>query len=692
MGTILTLTIDGQTVEVPEGTTILQALHQQGLEVPVFCYHPRLKIAGNCRMCLVEVGRSPKPVASCATPVTQGMTVLTQSPMVKKARQGALEFLLINHPLDCPICDQGGECDLQDLTLHYGCDHSRFQEGKRAVQNKPMGPLIKTAMTRCIHCTRCIRFATDVAGVPELGAFGRGEHMEVATYVERAVTSELSGNMIDLCPVGALTSKPYAFTARPWELKPTPSIDVMDAVGSHIRVDARGSQVMRIVPRTCEAINEEWISDVTRFTCDGLRYQRLDQPYIRRRGKLVPCDWETALKEVCGRLRDTAPERMAAWAGDLVDAESLYILGRLWKELGSPHRESRVDGTCLTSQPRVSYLFNTTLAGLEQADFCLLIGTNPRWEAPLVNARLRKRFLNGGLTVASIGPRYDLTYPYQHLGDRPEVLASLLDAHHPVTEHARRAQYPVVIVGQNPLCRKDGPVFLHTARQWIEGVGGIRPDWNGFNVLHTAAGRVGALDLGWVPEHGWDEARLQEAAVQGKLDLVYLLGVDHLDNQALEHPFVIYQGHHGDKGAQHADVILPGAAYTEKTALYVNTEGRVQSTRAAVNPPGQAREDWVIINQIAQRLKKSHGETHAQLREQMMKACPFWSFEATSGEGKMHPEPWAEFGIPGAFLDQPLQPPEGSFYMPNVIARHSPTMAQCVREIEPLLAKRGVLS
>lgn len=672
---LLSATVDGQPVQVPEGTRVIQMLEQTGHEVPVFCYHPRLKVAGNCRMCLVEVAGQPKPVASCATPVTEGMAVLTQSPMVRTSREGALEFLLLNHPLDCPVCDQGGECDLQDLTQGYGPKGTRTREPRRRVPDKPMGPLIKTVMTRCIHCTRCIRFASDVAGVPELGAFGRGETMEVATMVGQAVTSELSGNLVDLCPVGALTSKPGAFRTRPWELESTGSIDVMDALGCHIHVDTRGGHVMRIRPRVCEDINQEWISDITRYACDALALQRLDHPWIRKRGKLVPCSWEQALEAVVRSLKRADPSRMAALAGDLVDAESLYVLGEIWKAKGSPHKDARTDSSCLTGEGPGAIRFNTTLAGLAQADFCVLVGVNPRWEAPVLNARIRQHVVQGKLHVAVVGPRYDLTFPYTWLGDHPRILETFTVP--PGVTH------PVVILGTQPLTRPDGPSVLALVHRWIRKAGGVRPDWNGFNILHRAASRVAALDLGWTPAaHGGLGMQGQiEAARQGKLDLVYLLGVDHPDVAAFRQPgiTVIYQGHHGDEGAQVADIVLPGAAWTEKQGIYLNTEGRVQETRAAVAPPGQAREDRAVLVDLARRMGlEDMPQTREELLERLYAACPWWTLPL----GTL---PCKPLGRKGKVDDAPFEPALTDPYRPNVIARLSPSMNRCVAEILPLV-------
>ena len=562
------LTIDGIEVEVEPGTVLIQACEKLGIEIPRFCYHERLAIAGNCRMCLVEVSPGPpKPQASCALPCADGMVVKTNSPMVKKAREGVMEFLLINHPLDCPICDQGGECDLQDQALFYGSGKSRYEEGKRAVEDKYMGPVIKTQMTRCIHCTRCVRFASQVAGVPELGAFGRGEHMEISTYVEKTLTSELSGNLVDICPVGALTSKPYAFAARPWELKKTETIDVMDAVGSNIRVDSRGQAVMRVLPRVHEDINEEWISDKTRLACDGLKLQRLDQPYVRSGGKLKPATWQQAFDAIAERAGQLAPSEIAAIAGNLACAESVKAL-RDWLDLLQvKNRDCRQEGAFWNAKNRGDYLFNTTIAGIEQADVCVLIGANPRREAALVNARIRKSYLKNGLKVYHIGARAEFNYPVEYLGSDPRVLVEIASGTHPLAKVLASAKKPMLVVGTAALARQDGVEIFAAAKMVAEKCGVVKDGWNGFNALHHAASRVAALDLGFVPgEGGSDIAGIFQGCSIGEIKMVYLLGADEFDMALLGKAFVVYQGHHGDDGAHRADVVLPGAAYTEKDA------------------------------------------------------------------------------------------------------------------------------
>lgn len=673
------LIIDNQEIDVPEGMTVLQAAKLLDIEIPVFCYHPKLSIAGNCRMCLVEMDKSPKPIASCAMPATEGMVIRTQTPMVEKARQGILEFLLINHPLDCPICDQGGECDLQDITMAYGSDSSRFYLNKRAVPDKDFGPLIETAMNRCIQCTRCIRFATEVAGVPELGATGRGEDMEIGTYVQKAITSELSGNMIDICPVGALTSKPYNFRARPWELSSTPSVDVFDAVGSSIRIDSRGREVMRILPRQNDEINEDWISDKSRFSYDGLKYQRLDQPYARGQdGTLKPVSWDQAFEVIVDRLQHIPGSHIAAIAGDMVDLEAMVALKDLMTALGSPHIDCRQDGVEVGQGPRCSYLFNTTIEGIEEADFCLLIGTNPRWEAPLINARIRKNYLNTGLPVALLGPYHELGYPVDHVGNDPLILEQILQEKQPVSARLKAAQFPMLIVGQGALKREDGPVILDLARQLAEKYNLIQDQWNGFNVLQTVASRVGGLDLGFLPgPEGYGVKDILQRIPTQEIQAVYLLGADEIDMKKLKPAFVIYQGHHGDRGANIADVILPGAAYTEKSGTYVNAEGRVQRSLKAVSPPGEAKEDWKIIRALSEKLGlELPYHTLEEVRTRLCEINPLFDELDV-----VQRSPWSAFSYEGALSSTPFEPLIKNFYMTDSISRHSITMAKCTREI-----------
>jgi NADH-quinone oxidoreductase subunit G len=691
------LIVDGREIEADDNITLLQACEQGGAEIPRFCYHERLSVAGNCRMCLVEWVGAPKPQASCALQVKDifpnkdgtPAKINTTSPLVKKAREGVMEFLLINHPLDCPICDQGGECDLQDQAMGYGrAAFHRFNENKRAVEDKYMGPLIKTIMTRCIQCTRCVRFATEVAGVADLGATGRGEDREITTYLEKAFASEMSGNAVDLCPVGALTSKPYAFNARSWELTKTESVDVMDAQGANIRVDARGPQVMRVLPRLNEEVNEEWISDKARHACDGLVRQRLDRPYVRRGGKLQPASWAQAFAAIAAKV--SAPEKMAAIVGDLAAAEEIKALKDLMTALGSSNIDCRQDGAKLEALPRQSYLFNTSIAGVEAADALLLIGTNPRWEAPVLNARIRKTWLASGIKIANVGQAYDLTYPVQQLGETASVLEQIASGAHPFAQVLKDAKRPMLILGPGALARPDGAALLKLAAKIAGETGMIGPPgraaeggWNGFNVLHTAASRVAGLDLRFLPgKGGRDTAGILDGASKGEIDFVYLLGADEIDMNRLGKAFVVYQGTHGDAGAHRADVILPGAAYTEKDGLYVNFEGRVQRAERAAFPVGDAKEDWAILRALSDVLgKRLPYDTREALRDAIKADAP--QFGDT---GVLPPQPgadltiWDAIGTAGAIdAASTLASPIADFYLTNPIARASVTMAECSR-------------
>ncbi len=674
-----TITVNGEEHEVDGRLTLFQALQSIGKEVPHFCFHERLSIAGNCRMCLVEVEKAPKPVASCAQPVMDGMVVLTDSEKTIKARRGVMEFLLINHPLDCPICDQGGECDLQDQAMAYGHDRTRFEENKRAVHDKEMGPLVKTIMTRCIHCTRCIRFAEEVAGVEEIGALHRGEHMEIATYLERSLTSEMSGNVIDLCPVGALTSKPYAFTARSWELRKTESIDVMDAVGSNIRVDSRGAEVMRVLPRLNDDINEEWISDKTRFACDGLKRQRLDRPYVRRDGRLEPASWDEAFAAIADRIAETGGAGMAAIAGDQADCEAMIALKDLFAACGSQNIDCRQDGSKVDPAARAGYLFNSGIAGIDEADALLLIGANPRIEAAVLNARIRRRWRAGGFRIGLIGEAADLTYRYDHLGNGAETLRAVADGDHSFAEVLEGAERPMLIVGPGVPVREDGATLLGLARRAAERFGMVGDGWNGFNVLHTAASRVGGLDLGFAPgEGGRDTGAVLDGAGKGEIGMVWLLGADEIDMDRLGDAFVVYQGHHGDAGASRADVILPGAAYTEKSATFVNVEGRPQRTALGIFPPGDAREDWTIVRAFSEVAgHKLPYDSLAQVRARLAVANPVFDLV-----DEIAPAPWEAFGDPVAGGEpdpMPFRSPVQNFYMTDPISRCSETMAKCTQ-------------
>lgn len=693
------LIIDGREVEADDSITLLQACEQAGAEIPRFCYHERLSVAGNCRMCLVEWVGAPKPQASCALQVRDifpnkdgtPARINTRSAIANKAREGVMEFLLINHPLDCPICDQGGECDLQDQAMGYGrANFHRFNENKRAVEDKYMGPLVKTIMTRCIQCTRCVRFATEVAGVPDLGATGRGEDMEITTYLEKAFASELSGNVVDLCPVGALTSKPYAFNARPWELRKTESIDVMDAQGANIRVDTRGREVLRVLPRTNEDINEEWISDKARHACDGLKRQRLDRPLLRKGGRLVPVTWAEAFAAIAARVKGIVPQRMAAIVGDLAAAEEIKALKDLMAALGVGNLDCRQDGAKLQAAPRQSYLFNTTIAGVELANALLLVGTNPRWEAPVLNARIRKTWLNGNLRIANIGESYDLTYPVEQLGASPDVLEAIARGNHAFADLLKNASRPMLILGPGALARPDGAAILKLAATVAGNTGMIGPaalhsegGWNGFNVLHAAASRVAALDLGFLPGAGGrDMESILDGASKGEIDFVYLLGADEFDIGNLGDAFVVYQGTHGDAAAHRADVVLPGAAYTEKDALYANFEGRVQRAGRATFPPGEAKEDWAILRALSEVLgRRLPYDNRDALRAAIAAEAPQL---ARAGE---LPEPpaadaaiWEGIGVAGSLsTGLPLASPIADFYLTNPIARASLTMAECSR-------------
>jgi len=664
------LTVDGIEVEVPNGASVLQACEAAGKEIPRFCYHERLSVAGNCRMCLVEVEKAPKPIASCAYPVADGMVVKTDTPVVRQARRGVMEFLLINHPLDCPICDQGGECDLQDQAYSYGMDHSRFAENKRAVKDKFLGPLVKTFMTRCIHCTRCIRFSSEVAGVSEMGATARGENMEVGTYIEKALTSELSGNLIDICPVGALLNKPYSFTARPWELRKTDSVDVHDALGANIRVDARGSEVLRILPRINDDVNEEWLGDKSRFSHDGLKRRRLDKPWVREHGKLRPASWPEAFGAIAAKLKGLPGERIGALAGDLCDAESMIALKDLMAALGSQNLDCRQDGAALEAGRRDFYTFNTTVAGIEDADAILLISSNPRREAPVLNARIRKRLNQGGCPVLSVGQPADLTYPARHLGDGPAAIKE-------AAELLRDAKRPMVIVGQGALRRPDGAAVLAAAWALAASVGALSADWHGFNVLHTAAARVGALDLGFVPGPG---GKALPAMLGGGVDLLWLLGADEFDTAAIgADTFVVYQGHHGDRGADRADVILPGAAYTEKGGTYVNTEGRVQRGYVATQPPGEAREDWSILRAFSAVIGTPLPyDSIQEVRDRLAAVNPvFATLQELPRRGCTdHAGP---SGNADNLASEAFQPAVADYYQTNAINRASVTMAECTR-------------
>jgi len=686
--------VDGKLVEVPDHFTLMQAAEAAGAEIPRFCYHERLSVAGNCRMCLVEVkGGPPKPQASCAMgvkdlrpgPNGEIPEIFTNTPMVKKAREGVMEFLLINHPLDCPICDQGGECDLQDQAMAYGLDGSRFNENKRAVENKYIGPLVKTMMTRCIHCTRCVRFSTEVAGVSELGLIGRGEDAEITTYLERAMTSELQGNVIDLCPVGALTSRPYAFKARPWELVKTESIDVMDALGSNIRVDARGREVMRVLPRVNEDINEEWISDKTRFIWDGLKAQRLDRPYVRKNGKLQAADWNEAFKAVAAAVKK-AGSKIGAIAGDLAGVEEMFALKELMTSLGSGNTDCRPPMSALDPKlDRAAYIFNPTIAGIEKADAILIIGANPRQEAALLNARIRKAWRAGDMPIAVIGDKVELTYDYSYLGNDMAALKKLAEGSSKFARQLKSAKNPLIIVGEGALShakqgKQAGRDVMALAAKIAADCNALRDDWNGFGVLHNAASRVGGLDIGFVPHDGGVCSADQiSRSAKGDIALMFLLGADEYDMSAFGNAFVVYIGSHGDAGAHRADVILPGAAYTEKCATYVNTEGRVQMSTRAVFPPGDAKEDWAIIRALSAHLGQTLPfDSIGQLRAALYQNYPhlarldFVQVESADAIRKLAKP------VKGS-KNFAFSSPVSDFYLTNPIARASAVMGECAQ-------------
>ncbi len=677
------LKVDGKEIEVPDHFTLLQACEEAGAEVPRFCFHERLSVAGNCRMCLIEVkGGPPKPAASCAMgvrdvrggPNGELPEVFTNTPMVKKAREGVMEFLLINHPLDCPICDQGGECDLQDQAMAFGIAGSRYAENKRAVEDKYIGPLVKTVMNRCIHCTRCVRFTTEVAGIAELGLIGRGEDAEITTYLEQAMTSELQGNVVDLCPVGALTSKPFAFTARPWELNRTETIDVMDALGSAIRVDTRGREVMRVMPRVNEAINEEWISDKSRFIWDGLKTQRLDRPYVRKDGRLQPATWGEAFGAIKQAVAATSGNKIGAIAGDLSSVEEMFALKSLLASLGSANVDCRQDGAALDpSLGRASYLFNSTIEGIEQADALLIVGSNPRYEAAVLNARIRKRWRRGGFPIGVIGEAGELRYNYEYLGSGAETLSDLANGSHSFVDKLKSAKNPLIIIGQGALSRADGAAVLAAAAKLATSVGAVTEEWNGFSVLHTAAARVGGLDIGFVPGEGGVAA----ADMVASMDVLFLLGADELDLSNKGAKFTVYIGSHGDQGAMNADVILPGAAYTEKSGIWVNTEGRVQLGNRAGFAPGEAREDWAILRALSDVLgKKLPFDSLSALRGQLYVAHPHLAETDEIVAGKAS-DIEALAAKTGPLVKSAFASPVKDFYLTNPIARASAVMAEC---------------
>mgnify|MGYP001195094927 FL=1 len=669
---MLKLKVNNQDVEVEEGLTVLQACEKAGVEIPRFCYHEKLSIAGNCRMCLVEIEKSPKPVASCAMPAAEGMNIKTNTKFVEKARKGVMEFLLANHPLDCPVCDQGGECDLQDQSMFYGVDKSRYKENKRFVPEKYMGPLIKTQMTRCIHCTRCIRFATEIAGVSELGAIGRGENMQITTYLEKSMESELSANVVDLCPVGALTSKPYVFEARPWELKKTESIDVMDAVGSNIRIDTYGWEVKRILPRINEDINEEWISDKTRYACDGLLNQRLDTPFVKYNNKFDKASWREVINLIKERIKETDKDKICGFTGDLVNMETLYIFKEFFNKcLNSNNIDFRNSHSYLNSETRENYLFNSGINGIEESDFIFLIGSNPRFEATMLNARIRKAYLKNKLKIVSLNNVGDLTYPYECLNGKTEDIKNILEGKNSISKDIINSKKPIIILGQSILSCNSGKYIFETIKSFLKKNGKINSEWNAFNIISENASTVGSIDLGIFQTVDGSNNTLSKLE-NNKFEIVFLLGQDSL-NFKKKNEFIIYQGSHGDKGAEIADIILPGAAYTEQNGFFTNLEGKLQKAFKASYPPGEAREDWKIINDLAESIiGKKLFKDKEELDSSLLNYLNLENEKKSSRKDSVVDNL--------VFNNEQIKLNNIDYYYSNVIARSSKTMFNCRNE------------
>jgi NADH-quinone oxidoreductase subunit G len=676
--------INGKEIEFEKGMTVLQACELADVEIPRFCYHEKLSIAGNCRMCLVEMEKSPKPIASCAMPAVEGMNIKTNTALVEKSRKGVMEFLLANHPLDCPVCDQGGECDLQDQSLYYGVDKSRFVENKRDVKEKYMGPLIKTQMTRCIHCTRCVRFATEVAGVPEIGAIGRGENMEITTYLEKSMESELSANVIDLCPVGALTSKPYAFEARPWELKKTESVDVMDAVGSNIRVDTYNWEVKRILPRLNNEINEEWISDKTRYSCDGLLKQRLDVPYIKKNNKLQKSTWDEAINLLVDKIHSVQPNEIAGHIGDMINMENALSFKKFFKILKSENLEFREKNFYINSDEKMNYIFNSSIAGIEDADLILLVGTNPRHEASILNARIRKTFVQKKISVFSIGNPGNLTYEYEIIGDSTEDIKKILNKEHDFSQKLLSAKKPLIIIGESALELKSGGYIFEEFKKFLTKNNSINENWNGLNILAQNASTVGLLDLKILQDKKEKSSFFLDDLKNGKFKLLYLLGSDNLEFQKNDE-FIVYQGSHGDRGAEVADLILPSATYTEQNGLYENLEGRIQEGKKASYPIGEALEDWKIFNRIIKKLGfKDKTDNFDELRKEVLKTVPNFS-----EINELPKKPVIKTNnIETSFFSEKIFIRELDYYYTNSISRSSKTMSAC-RQIRQKIKKDG---
>ena len=657
--------VNEQDLEVEEGLTVLQACEKAGAEIPRFCYHEKLSIAGNCRMCLVEIEKSPKPVASCAMPVSEGMNIKTNTEKVEKARKGVMEFLLANHPLDCPVCDQGGECDLQDQSMFYGIDKSRYKENKRFVPEKYMGPLIKTQMTRCIHCTRCIRFATEVAGVTELGAVGRGENMQITTYLEKSMESELSANVIDLCPVGALTSKPYVFEARPWELKKTETIDVMDSIGSNIRVDTYGWEVKRVLPIINEDINEEWISDKTRYACDGIKNQRLDTPYLKDKKDFRKISWEEANRIIVKKISETSQEKIAGFTGDLTNMETLYVTKEFFnKTIKSKFLESRNNNMYINNESRENYLFNSSINGIEQSDLILLIGSNPRYEATILNARIRKSFLKNNLEIYSLGDVGDLTYPYKVLSNNTDIVKQIIEGKHELSNKIQNSQKPLIIIGESALNLKSGKYIFEGMKNYLSSLNKINDEWNSLNILLKNASSAGSYDLN-ILSSTENENLVYKKTLNNEFEIIFLIGQDNIDFKK-QKEFIVYIGSHGDKGAELADIILPGATYTEQDGYFTNLEGKLQKAYKASYPPGDAKEDWEIINNLSELIKrKKIFKDKDELIDSMFNYI------------KLKKETNTEKLLDLNYFDEEILVDSSNYYFSNVIARASKTMAEC---------------
>ncbi len=665
---MINLKVNDLDIEVEEGLTVLQACEKAGAEIPRFCYHEKLSIAGNCRMCLVEIEKSPKPVASCAMPVSEGMNIKTNTEKVEKARKGVMEFLLANHPLDCPVCDQGGECDLQDQSMFYGIDKSRYKENKREVPDKYMGPLIKTQMTRCIHCTRCIRFATEIAGVPELGAIGRGEDMQIATYLEKSMESELSANVIDLCPVGALTSKPYVFEARPWELKKTETIDVMDAVGSNIRVDTYGWEVKRVLPRINEDINEEWISDKTRYACDGIKNQRLDTPYLKNKNSFEKISWEEANKIIIKKINDTAPDKIAGFTGDLTNMETSYVIKEFFnRTIKSKYLDSRIDNSYINTNDKKNYIFNSTINGIEESDLVVLIGTNPRYEATILNSRIRKSYLKNKFDVYSIGDVGNLTYPYKVLPNETKTIMDIIEGNHELCSKIQSSKKPLIIIGKSALNLKSGKYIFEEIKKYLFSINKITDEWNSLNILSNDASTVGSNDLNIISTGDLENITLSKT-LNNEFEILFLVGQDNLKFKK-KNEFVIYIGSHGDYGAECADIILPGATYVEQDGYFTNLEGNIQKAYKASYPPGDAKEDWEIINDLSELLKrKKLFKNKDELVDSMFN---FINLNKDSKQNEI---------IVTTFYNEKIIVDSSNYYFSNVIARASKTMINCHNE------------